>query len=306
MTPDSKVRLAGWKSERGRQDYVSAYRTAQDLWTAPVGDLEIPTRFGTTHALVSGPADAPPIFLFHAAFNTGAIQWYPNAADLAGSFRVVAVDFVGAPGLGEQTAPILDRADCAAWIEDIIDWFDLDSADLVGSSQGGFFALNVAVAQPERVKRLAVLAPAASLQPFRRGVVLSLRLGPHMPGWTAGPSLRPVFGDRHVPDPRIVDLLEISLRHYRFQERPVFPGVFSDEELRSVQARTLVLIGDKEMIYDPEKALETAALLIPEVEVELIPDAGSSILSSSIDDSCPSSVPIGLPKTCSSWTTRVD
>lgn len=274
MASGPGVRLAGWRSSSGRAQYVDAYRRAQELWEVPVEDLEIATRFGRTHALVSGPADSPPLFLLHAAFNTGAIQWYPNVARLSQDHRVVALDFVGAPGLSEQTAPILNRADCAAWLSDVIDSFGLGSADLVGSSQGGWLALNLAVAQPERVGRLVLLAPAASLLPFRRAAVFSIRLGPYMPGWTAKPSMRGVFGRRYQIDDRITDLLAISLRHYRFQERPVYPDVFSDEELGSVRAGTLVMLGDKEIIYDPIPALERAASLLPTVQTELVTGVG--------------------------------
>jgi len=275
MGSGSGVRLAGWKSSSGRARYADLYRKAQrELWEVPVEDQMIPTRFGTTHALVSGPAESPPVFLLHAAFNTGAIQWYPNVVRLSQHHRLVALDFVGAPGLGEQTAPILGRADCAAWLSDVIEVFGLVTADLIGSSQGGWLALNLAVAQPERVRRLALLAPAASFLPFRRGAIVSIRLGPFMPGWTAGPSLRPVFGRRYRVDRRIVDLLATSLRHYRFQQRPVYPGVFSDEELRSVRAQTLVMFGDKEFIYDPIPALERAGSIIPAVQTGLVADAG--------------------------------
>jgi pimeloyl-ACP methyl ester carboxylesterase len=274
MTSGSGVRLAGWKSPSGRAQYVEAYRKAQELWEVPVEDWEIPTRFGTTHALVSGPAEAPPVFLLHAAFGTGATQWFPNVVRLSRHHRLVALDFVGAPGLGEQTAPILGRADCAAWLSDVIDYFDLASVDLVGSSQGGWLALNLAVAQSERVGRLALLAPAASLMPFRRAAIVSIHLGPFMPGWTAGPSMRPIFGNRYEIDERIVDLLAMSLRHYRYQQRPVYPDVFSDEELRSVRARTLVMLGEKEIIYDPIPALERAESLIPSVQTELVANAG--------------------------------
>jgi hypothetical protein len=68
MASGSSVCLAGWKSSNGRAQYVAAYRRAQELWEVPAEDREIPIRFGTTHALVSGPADSPPVFLLHAAF----------------------------------------------------------------------------------------------------------------------------------------------------------------------------------------------------------------------------------------------
>ncbi len=274
MAADPSIRLAGWTSSRRRQDYVNAYRRAQELWDAPVEDIELSTRYGPTHALASGPPEAPPLFLLHAAFNTGAIQWYPNVGALSRNRRVVALDFVGAPGLSTQTAPILGRADAAAWLGDVIDAFELASADVVGSSQGGWLSLNLAVADPQRVSKLVLLAPAASFLPFRRAVLLSIRLGPHMPSWTARPSLKPIFGDRHQVDDRIVALLERSLRHYRFQQRPVIPDVFSDAELRSVQATTLVLYGDQEIIYDPQQALNRARTLLADVETELMADTG--------------------------------
>lgn len=274
MATDSSVRLAGWTGSERKDAYEQAYREAQEMWRAPVEDLEIPTRYGVTHALVSGHADARPLFLLHAAFNTGAIQWYPNVGRLSEDRRVVALDFVGAPGLSVQTAPILDRADCAAWLGDVVDSFDLDEGDLVGSSQGGWLSLNFAVAYPHRVSKLALLAPAASLLPFRKGALVSIRLGPFMPGWTAGPSMKPIFGDRHTVDDRIIALLEKSLRHYRFQEHPVIPDVFSDHDLRSVKAHTLIMYGDKEIIYDPVPALERAESLFENVETEFIRDVG--------------------------------
>lgn len=274
MTSVTSVRLAGWTSPKRREEYVEAYRLAQELWSAPVEDLEIPTRYGLTHALVSGPADAKPLFLLHAAFNTGAIQWYQNAGRLSRNRRVVALDFVGAPGLSMQTAPILDRADCAEWLGDVVGSFDLDSCDLVGSSQGGWLSLNFAVAHPQRVSKLALLAPAASLLPFRLAARVSIQVGPYMPGWTAGPSLKPLFGDRYTIDDRVVALLEKSLLRYRFQQHPVIPDVFSDDELQSVQADTLVMCGDQEIIYDSARALERARSLISKVDAELVQDAG--------------------------------
>lgn len=274
MSTSTDIRLPGWKSENGRSRYITAYRRAQDLWEVPVEDVEIPGRFGVTHALVCGPNGGRPVFLLHSAFNIGAIQWYPNVAALATRRRVVALDFIGAPGLSTQTSAILNREDCAAWLEGVIDQFELGSADLVGSSHGGWLTLNLAVARPKRVRKLALLAPAASLLPFRRGALVSIRLGPFMPGWTAGPSLRPVFGKRHRVDDRLVDLLATSLRYFRFQERAVFPDAFTDDELRSVTADTMILMGDKEIIYDPRLALERAEDLIPDVRTELMANTG--------------------------------
>ena len=53
----------------------------------------------------------------------------------------------------------------------------------------------------------------------------------------------------------------------------VWPRVFTDEELRSVSVPTLLLIGDREVIYDPRVAIGRATRLIPWIEAEIIPNA---------------------------------
>ena len=50
--------------------------------------------------------------------------------------------------------------------------------------------------------------------------------------------------------------------------------VFTDEELSQVTAPTLLLIGDHEIMYEPKKAIDNAARLIPNLQAELVPNAG--------------------------------
>ena len=144
----------------------------------------------------------------------------------------------------------------------------------MGSSQGGWFALNLAVLAPDRVGRLALLAPAASLAPFRPLVAAMLRVGPYLPAFTAKYSVQASFGRRFRPDDRFIDLATSALKHFRYQERAVMPAVFTDSELTGVETPVLVMIGDKELIYDPGKALERARRTMPTVETELIPGVG--------------------------------
>ncbi len=269
-----RVRLAGFASDQGRQEYLDCYDAALSLWPVPFRSQQVPTRFGSTHAIISGPDDGPPVVLLPAAVGVGAVQWYPNVARLADRHRVIALDFVGAPGKGTQTQPILDRNDCAVWLVDVLDALGIDRGDVVGSSQGGWFALNLAVLAPDRVGRLALLAPAASLAPFRLLVAAILRVGPHLPAFTAKYSVQASFGGRFRPDDRFIDLATCALRHFRYQQRAVMPSVFTDAELAGVEIPVLVMLGDKELIYNPSKALDRARRTMPTVETELIPGAG--------------------------------
>ena len=74
----------------------------------------------------------------------------------------------------------------------------------------------------------------------------------------------------------LVDLMWLGLRYYRFQPETlrVVPTVFSGDELRAMVVPTLLLIGEREVIYDPRQALDRGHSFILGLEGELVP--GSS------------------------------
>jgi pimeloyl-ACP methyl ester carboxylesterase len=53
----------------------------------------------------------------------------------------------------------------------------------------------------------------------------------------------------------------------------VLPRVYSKEEFARIKAKVLLILGEKEAIYNPQAASRTAKELIPGVEIEIIPDA---------------------------------
>lgn len=270
----SPVGLSGWKSRVGRAAYLHAYDDALALFDVEYSSRLLPTRFGDTHTIVWGQPDGSPLLLFPAATGAGAVQWFANAAALGESHRVFAFDVLGAPGQGTQTAPISNRSDCVDWVTDLIDAIGLERADLIGSSQGGWFVLNAAIGAPHRVGRMALLAPAASLLAFRTPVAWALRIGPYMPAWAAGWSMQANFGRRYKVDEGIIEMMTMALAHFQYQDGAIFPNVFTDEELRELITPTLVLTGDKELIYDARAALDRCDRLIPNVETDLIANAG--------------------------------
>lgn len=273
----ASVRVAGWKSSAGRQAYLSAYDSAMQLWPVPFDSQPVATRFGDTHVVASGSPQAPPVVTFHAATGFGATQWYPNVARISEDYRMHAVEFVGAAGKGRQTAPILNRTDCGDWLADVLDGLGLDRPHIIGSSQGGWLALNFASGHQERVRSLALLAPAASIVPIRPLLRLSIRMGPLMPAWTGPPSIKSMVGGRVDVDERIVNLLTLHLKHFRYQQKAVHPTAFPEDELRGFRVPLLLLIGEHEIIYDSRAALAKAARLFPDIEAELVPGVGHLI-----------------------------
>jgi pimeloyl-ACP methyl ester carboxylesterase len=211
--------------------------------------------------------------LLHAA-SLSAAQWHPQAAELGRRHGLFAVDIVGDIGRSTQTAPIRTRADAAHWLASLLDTLGLGRATFVGASFGGFLAANLAVLDPARVGALVLLAPAATLQPFSVAAKAFIRLGSLVPlPSTVRPGLRAMMGGA-LPDERIVRQMEAGVAGFRYDRAGLFPGDLADGDLQRIGCPTLVLVGDRERIYDPASAIGRARALVRGVDAELLPGLG--------------------------------
>lgn len=130
-------------------------------WPVPHESRFLDTSLGRVHVIVSGPEEAPPLLLLHAAA-VSSWSWVYNIEDLSRARRVYAIDLIGDAGLsayadlGTRMHSPSDQADHYA---EVMDRLGLERADVVGASEGGFIALNLARGHPERVGRLVLLGP---------------------------------------------------------------------------------------------------------------------------------------------------
>jgi pimeloyl-ACP methyl ester carboxylesterase len=109
----------------------------------------------------------PPVLAIHGLGAT-KVSFVFTVAALAARFRVVAVDL---PGFGDSDKPIgaaYNPPYFANALIDLLDALELDRADLIGNSLGGRVALEVALRDPDRVGRLALLAPSLAWRRPRR------------------------------------------------------------------------------------------------------------------------------------------
>jgi pimeloyl-ACP methyl ester carboxylesterase len=266
------VAISRWANEGRRVAYEQAYHASLELWPVPFERREIDSAFGRTHVVEWGTAGGRPLVLLHAA-SLSATQWYLQAASLGADHRMVALDILGDIGLSTAARPLRTRQDAAAWLAEALDALGLRRPVLVGSSLGGFHATNLAVLRPERVDALVLLAPAATVQPFRTLARATIRLGSLAPlPFTVRPGLRSMM--RGLPDERIVRQMELGVAGFRYDRRNLFPTELGDAELSAITCPVLLLVGDQEMIYDPCKAVARAQATIPGIEAEVLPGVG--------------------------------
>jgi pimeloyl-ACP methyl ester carboxylesterase len=245
------------------------------LWFVPYEELDVPGPFGTTHVVVSGPKDAPPLVLLHGYMATSTM-WAPNIADFSKDHRVYAVDVMGQPSKSIPGEPVRDASDYARWLTATLDALHLGRISLLGMSYGGWLALHYAVTAPERVERLVLLS-AGGLVPVARQFSLRGMLMMFIPTRLTVNSFMRWLGFSNRSDGLdarpVLDLMYLGLKHFRLPRETlrVMPAVVADDQLRALHVPTLLLMGDREVMFDAPAALARARRLIPAVEAGLIP-----------------------------------
>jgi pimeloyl-ACP methyl ester carboxylesterase len=267
------VGLSHWANAGRKAAYEAAYDASLELWPLPFERRGVETPFGTTHIVVSGAAGGDPIVLLHAA-SLSAVQWYLQAAALGASHRLYAADIMGDIGRSIQGRAIHTRQDGADWLAGLLDGLGIEQAVFIGSSFGGFHSANLAALRPDRVRGLVLLAPAATIKPFRLAANVMIRTGSLLPlPFTVKPGLKGMM-QGSLPDERIVRQMEVGVTGFRYDRRGLYPSELADGELAAVACPTLVMVGDKEMIYDPEQAAGRVRELLPTAVVEVVPGVG--------------------------------
>jgi len=112
------------------------------------------------------------------------------------------------------------------------------------------------------------------LRPFKLAANVMIRTGSLLPlPITVKPGLRGMM-QGSLPDSRIVRQMEAGVRGFRYDRHGIYPSALSDGDLATIACPTLVLLGDREMIYDPERAAERATRFLPDADVVVIPGVG--------------------------------
>jgi hypothetical protein len=109
--------LSVFKTTEAKEQYYTAYEAALKLWPIPYREINIPTRFGATHLIVSGPDDGIPLILFRPA-GSPSIICYRNITEFGRNSCTFAVNVIGEVDKSLAIVPIRNRHELADWIID--------------------------------------------------------------------------------------------------------------------------------------------------------------------------------------------
>ncbi|MGW7239053.1 alpha/beta fold hydrolase [Streptomyces sp. NPDC054804] len=264
-------------SDALRERYFSACDAVYAMGASAVAQEDVETSFGTTHVYRYGsddPAGASrtPVVLVHGAGSCSAM-WYPNTPALSTERPVYAIDTPGDPGRSVQREPIHQPERAAQWLDETLAGLGLDRVHLVGSSYGGWLALNQAHRRPARLASVTLLDPGGLEKVGLRFFVwifVSLfatfapkRLRPRLAAWLEQPVL---------VVPQLRAMIRAGVRAYRIR-RPA-PLPLSEEELSTIRTPLYLVLGKRSLLVHPTRQVERVPRLIRGARAEIVSNTG--------------------------------
>lgn len=261
-----------YKTAAGEQAILAAYDHALATHWPPHEVVTVPTRYGDTAAIVTGPAEGPPLVLLHGAGSNSAV-WAADATTYGSRFRVYAVDLIGEPGKSAPTRPPWDGPAFTEWLGETLDRLGLTQVSLLGISQGGWVALRFSAAHPDRVARLVLLAPGGVVAD--RTSFLLKAVGSSFLGRRGADSLkRLVLGNTELP-PELDEYLSLIMAE--FKPRIGALPLLTDEELVRLTMPVLLIGGDQDALRDEVAISARLEESLPDVKTVILPGVGHTL-----------------------------
>ena len=205
----------------------------------------------------------------------GLPRWVPFLDRLAESRTVVAPSLPGYPGATGHTE--LDtHLDWVLAVRQLLDKAALGGADLVGASVGGAFAAEMAAIFPERVGRLALIAPFGLFDDKEPAADPWAQRKDVLPGLMCAEA---ATWNELVAPPEGANSVEWPIEMTRASEaaaRAFWPlgNTRLEKRLGLIEAPTLILWGDRDAILPPAYAGTFARAIKGPARVETIANAG--------------------------------
>lgn len=260
-----------YRSDSARQHIHALYDRAREALPFPTTSRMVPTRFGNTHVLQAGPESGPPVVVFQGGnvVNPLTLAWFASLSD---RFRIYAPDTIGQPGKSADVRVSANDASLGEWVIDVLDGLRLEAPAVVGISYGAGVVLRLAALAPGRVGR-AVLVVPAGIADVPLGSMLFLAAG--YLGYRALP--RRAFVESSVrrlsggdPDPLFVESTALAFGGTALDTE--MPRNATPDELRDLTAPVMVIAGEHDPMFRPERVLPRVKALFPNlVAAETLP-----------------------------------
>ncbi|KGE18716.1 alpha/beta fold hydrolase [Paenibacillus wynnii] len=268
-----------FKKVQGKSLVYASYQKLLDQWGITIQEVDISSTFGSTHVIVAGFPENPPLLLFHGVGDNSALMWIFNIQELSKHFYVIAIDTMGGPGKSVPNDNY-KNFDQSVWINEVLEWFHLDKVNVAGVSNGAYLANYFAITNPSKVNKVVGMAGGVKVNMLRMAMLfLPEALLPASEKTTkkllrklCAPNSSKVFEENNEIMAHWTYLLKYfnnrSMMSHKYRK-------FTKDELAIIREKSLFLIGEYDQLSNYPSSIKE--LELNQITYKIIPNAGHGI-----------------------------
>ena len=239
-------------------------------------DIYVDTRFGKTHLIKTGNPNGKPILLFHGG-NSTTPCYLRDFLSLRNEYLIYAPDTMGHPGKSAQTVLCAKNLDYGEWASDVIDGLRFEQMVCMGGSYGGGVLVKLMCVAPEKISKAILMvtsgicnASTASIM-FSMGIPMILYLITKKEKWLKKAILPMAINENEI-DESTLEMAKCSFDNVCVKAG--MPSKVNVADMKYYTAPTLLITGEKDVLFPGEKVIARAKTMIPNLKTYLMKGSG--------------------------------
>ena len=234
---------------------------------------------------IQGNADSKETIVFLNGLTQSTDSWILMTPYFKEKYKIILLDFIF-QGQSDKTGEWRDFETHAKDFKAMLDFEKLESVNIVGISYGSLVAQHFAVAYPDYVKKLVLISTFANKTPYYEAIELSWWRALEMGGYNLmlDIMLPSVLSENYFANPLVsISNLKKARKDSDLSSESIFSLMRATKErkdfrkeLKKIKAETLVIQGERDMLF-PVHLAEEVQQNIKHSKLVVIKNAGHTL-----------------------------
>ena len=246
-------------------------------------DIYVDTSFGKTHLLKTGNPNGKPILLFHGG-NSTSPYYLRDFVSFRNKYLIYAADTMGHPGKSAQTVLSAKNLEYGEWASEIIIGLGFKQMMCMGGSYGGGILMKLMCVAPQKILKAIIIVPSGICNTSKAKIMFSMGIPMILYRITQkGKWLRKAILPMAI-DEKEIDESTFEMVKYAFDNVCIKAGMPSNvkvTDMKDYTAPTLLITGEKDVLFPGEKVIARAKTIIPDLKTYLMKGSGHMCVLSS-------------------------
>lgn len=246
------------------------------------------------HYEIHGNENADNCIIFLNGLSQATVSWLLTIPFFKENYKIILMDFIF-QGQSDKTGEYRNFDTHASDVITLLNHLKIDKVIVAGLSYGSLVAQHMAVNHGERIEKLILISTFAHKTAYSEAIELawwrSLEIGGY--ALMLDIMLPTVLGEDYFKNPLIpIDMMKQMRQGANNDKEALFKLMQATkeridyrQELKKVQVPTLVIQGQKDLLFPVHMAQEVANA-IPDAKLEVIPFAGHTLNLEAIPQMC--------------------